>query len=95
MSMEPPFSEKEILDRMDNDSDEVKKERVKVASAQVVKKHAAQRYAAAFVFAVMVSALTVTDIFLPNTSYSTLDTSNLGDLLYIAGLLYSFWKAVG
>ena len=95
MSMEPPFTEKQILDRMDADSDEVKKERVRVASEQVIKKHAAQRYAAAFVFAVMLIVQLVADIALQNTSYATLDTSNLGDLLYIAGLLYSFWKAVG
>lgn len=88
-------TEQRIIDQMANDSDDVKKERVRVASEQVVNKRAAQRYAAAFVFTVMLLSLVAIEIIHPNSPNAKLNTADLGDLIYFAGLLYSFWKAVG
>lgn len=79
---------------MSTESEQFSEAEMREASRRVGEREKTKRYSAAFVFAVMLLGQVAIDIALPNSRYATLDTANLGDLLYIAGLLISFWKAV-
>lgn len=77
-----------------NDMNETKHTVAHAHEAHTVVNLAAMRLVSALVFIVMLAALVVLEIVQPGKPTSSINTSSLGDLLYLAGLITSFVKAV-
>lgn len=66
-----------------------------VKTRQIIDHEGHARIAAALVFITLIAAQTAVDIALPNSKYANISTGDIGGLLYLIALIWSFVKAVG